>query len=34
MPNPYFVQAVSNKLHGVTFNPLYTLLPEYWHFTK
>ena len=35
MPNrPYSVQAVSSKLHGVTFNPLYTLLPEYWYFTK
>ena len=28
------VQAVSSKLHNVTFNPLYTLLPEYWYFTK
>jgi peptide/nickel transport system substrate-binding protein len=34
MPNSYAVQAVSSKLHGVTFNPLYTLLPEYWYFTK
>jgi peptide/nickel transport system substrate-binding protein len=34
MPNEYFIQAVSSKLHGVTFNPLYTLLPEYWYFTK
>jgi peptide/nickel transport system substrate-binding protein len=33
-PNPYFVQAVSTKLHNVTFNALYTLLPEYWYFTK
>jgi len=33
-PNPYGIQAVSNKLHNVTFNALYTLLPEYWHFTK
>ncbi|HUA30317.1 MAG TPA: ABC transporter substrate-binding protein [Streptosporangiaceae bacterium] len=34
MPNEYFIQAVNSKLHGVTFNPLYTLLPEYWYFTK
>jgi peptide/nickel transport system substrate-binding protein len=33
-PNEYAIQAVSNNLHGVTFNPLYTLLPEYWYFTK
>jgi peptide/nickel transport system substrate-binding protein len=33
-PNPYFIQAVSSNLHGVTFNALYTLLPEYWYFTK
>jgi peptide/nickel transport system substrate-binding protein len=33
-PNPYFIQAVSNKLQAVTFNALFTLLPEYWHFTK
>jgi peptide/nickel transport system substrate-binding protein len=34
MPNPYYVMAVQSKLHNVTFNPLYTLLPEYWYFTK
>ena len=33
-PNPYTVQAVSSKLHNVTFSPLFTLLPEYWYFTK
>jgi peptide/nickel transport system substrate-binding protein len=33
-PNPYGIEAVSSKLHGVTFNALYTLLPEYWYFTK
>ncbi|HEY5356340.1 MAG TPA: ABC transporter substrate-binding protein [Streptosporangiaceae bacterium] len=33
-PNPYGVEAVSSKLHAVTFNALYTLLPEYWYFTK
>jgi peptide/nickel transport system substrate-binding protein len=33
-PNPYAIQAVSTKLHGVSFSPLWTLLPEYWHFTK
>ena len=31
---PYGVQAVTSKLHGVTFSPLFTLLPEYWYFTK
>jgi len=33
-PNPYQIQAVSSKLHGVTFSPFYTMLPEYWYFTK
>ncbi len=33
-PNSYAVQAVSSKLANVAFNPLYTLLPEYWYFTK
>ena len=33
-PNPYFIQAVGAKLHNVTFNALYTLLPEYWYFAK
>jgi peptide/nickel transport system substrate-binding protein len=33
-PQPFGVMAVSSTLHGVTFNPLWTLLPEYWHFTK
>ena len=26
--------AVNAKLQGVTFNPLYTFLPEYWHWTR
>jgi peptide/nickel transport system substrate-binding protein len=33
-PNAYTVQGVSSKLHNVTFSPLFTLLPEYWYFTK
>ena len=33
-PNPYTIQAVSSKLHDVTFSPIFTLLPEYWYFTK
>ncbi|MGH3300987.1 MAG: ABC transporter substrate-binding protein [Streptosporangiaceae bacterium] len=33
-PNPYIVQAVSSTLHDVTFSPLYTMLPEYWYFTR
>ena len=33
-PQNYGIQAVSNKLHGVSFNALWILLPEYWYFTK
>jgi peptide/nickel transport system substrate-binding protein len=33
-PDPYQIQAVSSQLHGVTFSPFYTMLPEYWYFTK
>jgi peptide/nickel transport system substrate-binding protein len=33
-PNPYLIQAVTSKLKGVTFSPMFTLLPEYWYFTK
>jgi peptide/nickel transport system substrate-binding protein len=33
-PNPYQIQAVTSKLHNVTFSPMFTLLPEYWYFTK
>ncbi|HEY3952723.1 MAG TPA: ABC transporter substrate-binding protein [Streptosporangiaceae bacterium] len=33
-PNPYTVQAVSSKLHNVTFSPLFTLYPEYWYLSK
>jgi peptide/nickel transport system substrate-binding protein len=34
MPQSYFIQPVKSTLHGVTFNPYYTFLPEYWYFTK
>jgi peptide/nickel transport system substrate-binding protein len=34
MPNQYYVEAVSSNLHNVTFNSLYTLLPEYWKLSK
>jgi peptide/nickel transport system substrate-binding protein len=34
MPQSYFVQPVKSTLRGVTFNPDYTFVPEYWHFTK
>ena len=34
MPLTYPVQAVNSTLHGVAFNPLQTLLPEYYYFTK
>jgi peptide/nickel transport system substrate-binding protein len=33
-PNPFQIQAVTSKLHDVTFSPLFTMLPEYWYFTK
>ncbi|HEY2549131.1 MAG TPA: ABC transporter substrate-binding protein [Streptosporangiaceae bacterium] len=33
-PNPFLVQAVSSKLGNVTFSPLATMVPEYWHFTR
>ena len=33
-PQNYGIQAVANKLKGVTFNALWILLPEYWYFTK
>jgi peptide/nickel transport system substrate-binding protein len=33
-PNDYYVMGVSSKLHNVNFNPFYTLLPEYWYFSK
>ena len=33
-PEPYEIMAVGSKLHNVTFSPLFTLLPEYWYFTK
>jgi len=34
MPNFYYVMAVTSKLQNVAFNPLWTLDPEYWYFTK
>lgn len=34
MPDSYSVMAVASNLHGVVFNPLDTLLPEYWSFTR
>jgi peptide/nickel transport system substrate-binding protein len=34
MPNAYTVTATSSKLANVGNNPLATLLPEYWNFTK
>ena len=33
-PEPFAVQAVSSTLKNVTFSPLFTMFPEYWHFTK
>jgi peptide/nickel transport system substrate-binding protein len=34
MPNAYTVTATASKLANVANNPLTTLLPEYWYFTK
>jgi peptide/nickel transport system substrate-binding protein len=34
VPQIYFIEAVKSNLQGVTWNPLYTFLPEYWHFTS
>jgi peptide/nickel transport system substrate-binding protein len=33
-PEPYEIIAVSTKLHNVEYSPMFTLLPEYWYFTK
>jgi peptide/nickel transport system substrate-binding protein len=33
-PNPFQIQAVTSKLKNVTFSPMFTLLPEYWYFTR
>jgi hypothetical protein len=33
-PQGYFIQPVKSTLRGVTFNPYYTFLPEYWYFTR
>jgi peptide/nickel transport system substrate-binding protein len=34
MPNSYVVGATASKLANVNYNPLATLLPEYWYFTR
>jgi peptide/nickel transport system substrate-binding protein len=34
MPDEALVMAVSKDVHGVVFNPLQTLMPEYWYLTK
>ena len=33
VPQVYFIQADKSNLQGITYNPLYTFLPEYWYFT-
>jgi peptide/nickel transport system substrate-binding protein len=33
-PLNYGIMGTNSTLHGVTFNPLQTLLPEYYYFTK
>lgn len=34
MPNFYTVWATTSKLANVAFNPLATVLPEFWYYTK
>jgi ABC-type transport system substrate-binding protein len=34
MPNQAIVYAVNKNVQGVVFNPLTTLMPEYWSVTK
>jgi hypothetical protein len=34
VPNPYEIIAANTKLHDVVYNAMFTLLPEYWYFTK
>jgi peptide/nickel transport system substrate-binding protein len=34
VPQQYFIQAVKSNLQSVTWNPMYTFLPEYWYFTS
>jgi peptide/nickel transport system substrate-binding protein len=34
MPNSATVMAVRKNIQGVVFNPLETLMPEYWHLTR
>jgi peptide/nickel transport system substrate-binding protein len=34
VPNPFEIIAANSKLHNVAFNAMFTLLPEYWYFTK
>jgi hypothetical protein len=34
MPNFYTVTATSAKMANVQNNPLSTLLPEFWYFTR
>ena len=34
VPQAYYIEAVKSGLDGVTFNPMYTELPEYWYFTS
>jgi peptide/nickel transport system substrate-binding protein len=34
VPQAYFIEAVKSNLQGVTWDPMYTFLPEYWYFTK
>jgi peptide/nickel transport system substrate-binding protein len=34
VPQIYFIEAVKSNLQGVTWNPMYTFLPEYWYFTR
>jgi peptide/nickel transport system substrate-binding protein len=33
VPQIYFIYADKSSLQGITYNPLYTFLPEYWYYT-
>ena len=34
LPDEYAIWGISSKLHDAHLSPIYTLLPEYWYFTR
>lgn len=34
LPSEYTIRGVASKLHDVHISPIYTVLPEYWYFTR